>query len=107
MGVNEHSAPAQLLLKRVIYGHRWSRHNVLIVQIGGHADDPPRLLADVDKFHHRIGPHHVVIHRILVRKHPLGHALAHNHDFLAVLSISVVEIASGDYGHAECGEKSG
>jgi len=95
------------LLKRVIYGHRWSRHNVLIVQIGGHADDPPRLLADVDKFHHWIGPHHVVVHRVLVRKHPLRQALAHNDDFLGVLAVGVVEIASGNYGHTECGEKSG
>ena len=36
------------------------------------ADDAARRGVDVDELHHRIGPHHVAVDRVLIREHPLA-----------------------------------
>ena len=69
------------------------------------ADDPPRSGADVDELHHRIGPHEVAVHRVLIGEHPLREALADDDDLLGVAAVAVVEVAAGDDRHAERGEE--
>src|SRR5581483_7670275 len=99
--------PELLLPEGVIYGQRRAWHYVLIIDIGRHADNAPGRRADVDELDHRIGPHHVAVDRILIRKHPLREALAYDDDRLAAVAIGIVEIPSGDNRDAERREKSG
>ena len=106
--VNEQPAAPELLLpERVIHRHRRTRHDILVIHIRRDADDPPRRRADVDELHHRIGPHHVAVDRILIREHALRQALADDDHRLAASPIGVVEIASGDHRHAQRREEAG
>ena len=105
--VHEQAAAADLLLERVIDGHRRPRHDVLVVHVGRDADDAPRRRADVDELHHRIGPHQLAVDGVLVREHPLRQALADDDDLLAVAAVGVVEVAAGDDRHAQRREESG
>src|ERR1700724_4890512 len=88
--------------------NRWrrTRNDVVVIQVRRHPDAPPRDRADVDEFHHRIGPYDVVIDCILTRKHALRHALAHDNHGLAIPAIVVVEIATGNNRDAKRCEKS-
>ena len=104
--VHEQPAAADLLLERVIDGHRRPGHDVLVVDVGDDADDAARLGADVDELHHRIGPHQAAVERVLVGEHPLREALADDDDLLGVAAIGVGEVAAGDERHAERGEES-
>ena len=105
--MNEETAATDLLVEGVIDAKRRARHDILVVDIGRDADDAPGRGADIDELHHRIGPHHMVVDRILIREHPLRQALAHDDDRLAGSAIRIVEIASGDDRDAERREKSG
>ena len=73
---------------------------MLVVDIGRYPDDAPGRRADVNKLHHRIGPHHMVVDRILIREHPLRQALADDDDLLTAAAVGIVEIASGENGNA-------
>ena len=103
--VHEQAAAAELLLQRVIDVHRRPRHDVLVVDVGDDADDPPAVGADVDELHHRVGPHQVAVDGVLVREQLLRQALADDDDPLAVAPIAVVEVAAGEHRHAERGEE--
>ena len=96
MWTNKLPAPQHFLFERMVYGHCRTRHHVLIIDIGRDPDNAPRRGADLDEFHHRIGPHDVSVHGILIREHPLRKALAYDHDRLAIFSIRLVEIAAGN-----------
>ena len=91
----------------MIHSQCRSGHHVLVVHIGRDADNAPGRGAHLDELHHRIGPHHVPVDRILIREHPLRQALAHDDDLLAAAAIGFVEIASGDDRDAECRKKTG
>ena len=106
--VNEQTAaPDRLLLEGLINGHRRAGYHVLVVDIGRDTDDAAGSGADVDELHHRIGPHHVAVDRILIREHPLREALADDDDLFAAPAIGFVEIAPGDDRDTERREKSG
>ena len=49
----------------------------------------------------RIGPPHLPVQRVAVRKQPLRDALAHDHDQLAAAAVVVGEVAAGDQRDAE------
>ncbi len=91
----------------MIDGERRTRHYVRIVYIGGDADNAAGRTADIDEFDDRIGPHHVVIERILSGKHALRDALADDDDGLAAAAVGVVEIAAGDHRNSERSEETG
>ena len=106
--MNEQAAsPDLLLLEGMVYGQGRTRHHVLVVHIGRDADDAPGRRADVDELHHRISPHDVAVDRILIRKHPLRQALAHDDDRLATSAVGIVEVASGNHRDAERRKESG
>src|SRR2546423_3666657 len=90
----------------MVDGECLARDDVLVVYIGGHADDAARSLADIDKVHHRIGPHDVVIDGILPREHALCDGLADDHNRFTAAAIIVIEVAPRKNGHAESGEES-
>ena len=78
-------------------------HDVLVICIrhnANYATGPH--LAEV-----RIGPPHHLVQRVPVRKEPLSHALADEHDRLAVCAVLVTEIAAAEYRNAEHREESG
>src|ERR1700684_1826969 len=93
------------LAERMIDGGRRSRYDVLIIDIGGDPDNAARALAHADEIHHRVGPHNVVIERILPREHPLRDTLADDHYRLATAPVLIVEVAAFNDGHAERREK--
>ena len=105
--VDEEAAAADLLLERVIDAQRRSGHDVLVVDVGGDADDAPGLGAHVDELHHGIGPHQPAVDGVLRREQPLRDALAHDDDLLGVAAIGLGEVAAGDDRHAERREESG
>src|SRR5256885_6767424 len=91
----------------MIDGECRAGHHVLVIYVSGNADDAARSLADINEVHHRIGPHDVAIDRILPREDALRQALADDHNRLAAAAIVVIEIPSGNNGHAESGKESG
>ncbi len=104
--VHEKAAAADLLLERMIDGHRRPRHDVLVVHVGGDADDPAGPGAHVDELHDRIGPEESAVQRLPGREHPLRHALADDDDRLGIPAVGVVEVAAGDDRNAERREES-
>jgi hypothetical protein len=105
--VNEQPFAAEPLAKRMVHAKRRTWHHVFIIHIGHDANDALGRGIDWDELHHWIGPHQVMVHRILIRKHTLGHALAHDNDRFASVPIPGVEIAASDDRHAERREESG
>src|SRR4030095_16437373 len=103
----EQPPATQRLAQRVINGHRRARNYVLIIDVRNDANDSPGFWTDINELHHRIAPHHVTIHRILVGKHPLRQALAHDHDFLRLAAVRVVEVAARNNRDSEGGEEPG
>ena len=107
MGVDEEAAAADFLIERMIDGESGAGDYVLVVDIGGDADDAARPGADGDELHHGIGPHDVLIERVLLGNICYRDTLADDDDFFGVFAIEVVEIAAFDDGDAEGGEESG
>ena len=106
--VDEQTAGPDIhLLERMVDGHDRAGNHVFIVNVADHADDAARRSADVNKLHHGIGPHQVMADGILIREHELREGLADDDDLVAILVIGFVEIASGEDGDAEPGEKTG
>ena len=106
--VDEQTAGPDIhLLERMVDGHDRAGNHVFIVNVADHADDAARRSADVNKFHHGIGPHQVMADGILIREHELREGLADDDDLVAILVIGFIEIASGEDGDAERGEKTG
>ena len=72
------------LAERLIDRHRRLAHHVLVVDVGDDADDAARLrLPEI-----RIGPPHVAVQRLAVRKQPLRHALADDDDQLVAAAVA-------------------
>src|SRR5690349_9600829 len=90
----------------MIHSHRRSWYNMFVVHIRRYADNPAGRRTDIDELQHGIGPHHVTIDCILIWKHPLGDALAHNHHRLATSSVGIVEITPRDKWNSQRGKKS-
>ena len=103
--VHEDAALMHLLLERVVDGHRRLGHDVLVVEVGGHADDAPSVLAHADEVGDRVGPHQHAVHRVLPGEHPPRQTLADDHDLFGVLPVALVEVAAGHDRHAERGEE--
>src|SRR6185437_15631172 len=105
--VNEQPASPEIhLLKGMIDGRSGTRNDVLIIDIADDSDNPARGGTDIDELDHGIGPHHVMVYRILVRKHSLGYALAYDHYRFAAAAVGIVEIASRNQGNTKSREKS-
>ncbi len=88
--MDEQPPAAEFLIERVVDHHlraprRCSRHPMSAAD----ADDAARPGADADELHHRVGPHQLVIHRILIGKQPLRQALADDDDLFTVGQISL------------------
>ena len=105
--VDEQPAAGQLLLERVIDGHRRRRIDPLVVDVGDDADDAARLRADADELHQAVGPDQVAIDRVLAGKELLGDAGADDHDPLGAVAIGLGEVAAGHERDAERGKESG
>ena len=99
--------PLDLLLDRVIHGHRRLRHQVLVVHVGHDTDDAAGAGADADELRDRIRPHHPAVDGLQAREHPARETLADDDDFLAVCAIGVVEVAAGDELHPKRAEEAG
>src|SRR5260370_10734348 len=89
------------MVKGHVNVHRRTLYYVLVVYILRDADDTPGRGGDTDELEHRIGPHDVMVDRVLIREHSLRHALAHDNDGLTVAVIGIVEIAPGHNGNTE------
>src|SRR6202012_337692 len=89
------------LISRLIHHHGRQRNDVFVIHIRHHADNPPRLHADADKFHHAVCPSQFAIQRVLPGKECLREALAYNdHAFGAVL-VRVSEVTALQNRHTQ------
>ena len=105
--VHEQAAAADLLLERVIDGHR--RPGTTFSSSTSAATPTMRRGSALTSMNFITGSVHINrrLTRVLVREHPLRQALADDHDLLGVAAIGVVEVAAGDDRHAERREESG
>src|SRR5262245_43682899 len=99
--MNEHAATPEFLLKRMIDVHHGLRINAFIIDTRHDTDDAPRLDADIDELHDRVGPHEMPIDRVLARKQLFRDVLADDHYTFRALSITIGEIAPGQNGNSE------
>jgi hypothetical protein len=76
-------------------------NDVLIVEIGHHRNNPPRLIADADKLHHPVRPPHRAVHRVLPWERALRQTLADNHHALRTVLVAVVEVTPLQNRHAK------
>ena len=87
---------------------------MFVVHIGGDPNNAVRrrksllfALGPGKELEHGIGPIDMSIDRILTRKHAVCESRADDHDRLSILVIERVEIAPGNNGNAQRGEKAG
>ena len=105
--VHEDPPAGELLFERLIHGHHRFRHDVLVVDIGHHADNATRLATDVDELDDRIGPEQRAVEDIATGKQAGRDAFGDDHHRLTPVPIVEREIASGTKRNAQGGEISG
>src|SRR5258708_2219657 len=108
-GVDEKAAAKDgTLFKGAINGDDGPRNDMLVVNIGGDANDAVRRGVNPgSKFHHGIGPIDMAADGILIGEHALCERLADNSDGLLTLPVELVEITSAEDGNAQRGKESG
>ena len=106
-GVDEEVAAEHELFERMVNGEDGAGDDVLVIDVGGDADDAGGLGSEAgDEFDDGIGPGDVAVDGVLAGEHALGEGLADDDDLLGAEAVGGVKIAAGNDGDAERGEKS-
>ena len=103
--MHEQPAAARFLLKRLIHRERRLWRNAGVIEVGNHADNPTRFLAQVDELADRIRPEQLAVHDLGGREHSLGQRLTDDHDLLRAGAIVSVEVAAGQDRNTKRGEE--
>ena len=91
---HEQTALPSFLVGWLIHHHGRRRDDIFIIDVGHHADDPPRLGTDADKLHHRIGPAQTAVQRRLPGKQHLRNALVDDHHAFRAFLVGISKIAA-------------
>src|SRR3954465_2216254 len=86
--------------------HYGSRINLLIVDVRDNSHNPARLRVEADEFRKAVGPHQMAIDWILSWKQLIRDASIDDDNALCTVSISGIEIASGNERDAKSGKES-
>src|SRR5262249_51231503 len=105
--VDEQPGCANLVFERVVDGHSRFRIDALIIDIRYNPDNATGFRAHVDELHDWVRPHQLTIECVFTGKQFVGNVLADDHNALGAITISFVEIASGDHRNSKSRKETG